>query len=130
MKEIRELVQSKLEEISNIDSGVPIPDDIIESGKTYFGYELQEDYQNSDTDSNYTMQITLIGRLVRKDDHTENTLEIMDLAIAELKSKLKELHFRYSIRDVSLDNGIRKMLVSGVVVYNEINKIISNIVSA
>lgn len=122
MKEIRELIQSKLEEINNLESGVPIPDDIVEDGKTYFGYELQEDNVGSDLENNYTMQVSIIGRIVRKNDVTENTLEIIDEALKEIKKKLKELNFKYSYKDITLDNGIRKIQVSGSAKYNEINK--------
>lgn len=122
MNELRDIIQSKLNEIDNIDSGPPIPDDIVELGKTYFGYELQEDSIGSDMDRNYTMQMSLTGRLVRKNDPTENTLEKIDIALSKLKSKLKELNIKYSYRDISMDNGIRKILVTGNVTYNEIKK--------
>ncbi len=122
MNELRDIIQSKLNEIDSIDSGPPIPDDIVELGKTYFGYELQEDSIDSDMDRNYTMQMSLTGRLVRKNDPTENTLEKIDIALSKLKSKLKELNIKYSYRDISMDNGIRKILVTGNVTYNEIKK--------
>ena len=122
MKEVRELFQSKFNDISTIESGPPIPDSIIEEGTTYFGYELQESFLNSDTDSNYAMQISIIGTLVRKDIATENTLEIIDEALESLKEKLKELHIRYSYKDISIDNGIRKMQVSGECRYSELIK--------
>lgn len=122
MKELRNLIQSKLNEISNVDSGVPIPDDVVENGKTYFGYELQEDNIGSDLEKNYTMQISITGRIVRKNIPDENTLEIIDDALDEIKKTLKGLNFKYSYRDITLENGIRKILVTGNAKYNEINK--------
>lgn len=122
MKEIRELIQSKLDKIENLESGVPIPDEIVEDGKTYFGYELQEDNAGSDLENNYTMEVSIIGRIVRKNNVTENTLEIIDEALKEIKKKLKELNFKYSYKDITLDNGIRKIQVSGSAKYNEINR--------
>ena len=68
------------------------------------------------------MQISIIGTLVRKDIATENTLEIIDEALESLKEKLKELHIRYSYKDISIDNGIRKMQVSGECRYSELIK--------
>lgn len=121
MNSIRVLVQSKFDEIEDLDCGVPVPDSIVENGKTYFGYELQENYVSGDCDSNYVMRIHLTGRLVRKDNVEENTLFIIDEALSKLKEKLKELNFNYSYRDISLDNGIRKMEVSGEALYNELN---------
>ena len=121
MDEIRVIIQSKLNEIKSIDAGVPVPDGMVEDGKTYFGYELQETYRGSDLSKNYTMQIDLTGRLVRKESTEENTLQIMDTALSDIKEKLKELNFKYSYNDISFQDGIRKILVKANVRYNEIN---------
>lgn len=121
MKEIRELIQTKLDEIEDLESGVPIPDDIVETGTTYFGYELQEDNIGSDVENNYTMQVSITGRIVRKNLTTENTLEIIDIALSKIKKQLKSLNFKYSYKDITLDNGIRKILVTGNAKYNELN---------
>ncbi len=122
MDEIRKLIQSKLSELTSVECGVPIPDGMVEDGQTYFGYELQEEYRDSDLDRRYTMQIYLTGRLVRKESAEENTLQIMDLALEELKEKLKELNFKYSYNDISFQDGIRKILVKANVRYYEANK--------
>ena len=122
MDEIRTLIQSKLSELTDIDCGVPIPDGMVEIGKTYFGYELQENYSGGDLNKNYTMEIVLTGRLVRQVDMLENTLEIMDLQLEKLKNKLKELNLKYSYNDISFDDNIRKYYVRASGRYNEINK--------
>lgn len=122
MNGIREIIQSKLDEIENMECGVPIPDDIVEEGKTYFGYEIQEDYLNSDFDKNYTMQVNITGRIVRKNNSLEDTLKIVDEAISNLKIKLKDLNFKYNFKDITLENNIRKILVTGNTKYNEMNK--------
>ena len=121
MNEIRTFIQSKLDEIYGVECGVPIPDSIVEDGKTYFGYELQEDFNSSDCDRNYIMQVSIIGRIVRKEDPTENTLQIVDEALKNIKEKLKEMNFKYSYRDITLDE-FRKIQVTGSVFYNELNK--------
>ena len=119
---MRELIQSKFGLIQDVECGPPIPDSIVEEGTTQFGYELQENCLNSDTDSNYAMQVSIIGRIVRKDNPTENTLEIIDEALSSLKEKLKELKFKYSYKDISMDNGIRKIQLSGETKYSELIK--------
>lgn len=121
MNDIRTFIQSKLNEIVNVESGPPIPDSIVENGKTYFGYELQEDFRDSDTDSNYTMEIYLLGRIVRRENANEDTLSIIDSALNSIKTKLKEMNFKYSYKDITLDE-FRKIQVSGRVLYNELNK--------
>ena len=119
---MREYIQSKLDEIDDLDSGEPIADDVVEEGKTYFGYDSQETYIDSDYDNNYTMQVNLTGRLVRKINPTENTLAIVDSVLSELKEKFKEINFKYGYQDVTLDNRIKKIVVTAEGIYNEINK--------
>lgn len=121
MEEIRKMIQAKLEEIPSVNSGVPIPDGMVEEGETYFGYELQEVYLGSDFDRRYTYDLYLTGRLVRKEDREENTLSTMDSALSLIRSKLKELNFKTSYNDVSFEDGIRKYLVKANVRYNEAN---------
>ena len=118
---MRTLIQEKLDEISSIESSEPITDDIVEKNKTYFGYELTTTYVNSDLENNYTYRATITGHIIRKRIATENTLEILDLATKEIVDKLKELNFKCSFQDVSIDNGIKKIRLTGYVEYNEIN---------
>lgn len=120
MNGIRTYIQSKLNELVNVESGPPIPDSIVEDGKTYFGYELQEDFNDSDCDSNYTMQISIIGRIVRRENPGEDTLAIVDDALSQIKQKLKQMNFKYSYKDITLDE-FRKIQVTGSVYYNEMN---------
>lgn len=119
---MREFIQNKLNEITDLDSGEPIADDVVEDGKTYFGYDLQETYIDSDFDNNYTMQLNLTGRLVRKINPSENTLSIVDEILSKLKQKFKEINFKYNYQDVTLDNGIKKIIVTAEGIYNEMNK--------
>lgn len=121
MNDTRTLIQSKLNEIKTIDAGPPIPDSVVEDGQTYFGYELQETHIGGDCDSNYVMQVNLIGRLVRRVNDSEDTLKIIDEALSEIKKKLKEIRFSYDYRDVTIDNNLRKIEVDAEATYNELN---------
>lgn len=118
---MRTLIQEKLDEILDIESSEPIPDDIVQKNKTYFGYETATTYINSDLQNNYTYRTTITGHVIRKRVATENTLEILDSATKEIISKLKELNFKCSFQDVSINNGIKKISLTGYVEYNEIN---------
>ena len=51
---MREDLQDLLNEIQDLQVSTEIPDEILEEGKTYFSFTLQEDYQNGDYDNNYT----------------------------------------------------------------------------
>lgn len=118
---MREYIQSKLNELSNIEIGPFIPDGMIENKTTYFGYQLQEDYQSSDTDKNDHIRVSIQGFVLRKVSTNEDTLQIIDEASNQIKNKLKELNFKVSLKDVTLTDDIRKIQVTGYVYYNEIN---------
>lgn len=121
MDKLREIIQSKLEEIEDIEVSVEVPDDLLVKGTTYFSYSLYNNFQDSDFDKNYTYQVTLIGYIKRMQDDTEDTLKIVDKAQEEIKDKLKELNIKTSFQDVSIIDSIRKINVNGTVIYNEIN---------
>jgi cytoplasmic iron level regulating protein YaaA (DUF328/UPF0246 family) len=118
---IRDYIQSKLNELTGIESGVPIQDDIIEYGKTYFNYELSVNYIDSDFERNQTNRVNIIGYISRKANGTENTQEIIDTACKNIIDKLKELNFKCSYRDITQANSINKAQLTGFVEYNEIN---------
>jgi len=123
MNALRELIQQKLTSITSIDVGVAIPDTLVKEGTTYFSYELEENTLNSDFNNQYFMQVTLTGRLVRKELSSENTLSILDSALEEIKAKLKEINFDYSIREVSqFTDGFKKYAIDGTTRYYEKNK--------
>lgn len=117
---MREFIQSKLEEIENLEVTTEIPDDLLEDEKTYFSFSLQEDYQNSDLDNNYTFRPSFIGFVKRRDLSTENTLAIIDDMTKKIIEKFKELNFKSSYNDVTVDS-IRKIKITGYSLYNEIN---------
>ena len=58
---------------------------------------------------------------MRRKIPTENTTQIVDQALAEIKGKLKELNFKYTYNDINTDNNFKKVLVKANVRYNEIN---------
>ena len=122
MNELRSLIQQKLEEIQDIEVSAELPDDVIESGKTYFSYTLNRYYDNSDTDKNFVYRVTIDGFIKRKNDTEENTLEIIDNAQDEIEKKLKELNIKTDFQDVSVLDNIRKTRVSGRARYYELTK--------
>ena len=118
---MRRFIQSKLEELTNIQSGGIIPDDIVVENTTYFGYELSKNYINTDLNKNYTYRQNITGYVVRLLDMTENTQQIVDEAVENIKDKLKEINFKCNSRDISLSNNLVKVQITGYVDYNEIN---------
>ena len=118
---MRETIQSKLNELNNVESGKIIPDNIVVENTTYFGYELSRNYISSDLNKNYTYRQNITGYVVRLLDTTENTQEIVDIAVEEIKDKLKELNFKCNSRDVSLTDSLVKVQITAYSDYNEIN---------
>ena len=89
--------------------------------KTYFSFTFTNPYLNSDFDNNYTYEVNVTGfvkRLIRSD---ENTLQIVDKATDDIISKLKELNIRCSSQDVSIENNVQKIKITGLGRFNEIN---------
>lgn len=121
MDELRTLIQTKLEEIEDLEVSAEVPDNMLEDGKTYFSYNLQKTYLNGDHDKNYAYQVNLTGFIKRLEKPEENTLKIIDNISDKIGSKLKELNIKCDFVDVSVLDGIRKTQVSGETIYNEIN---------
>lgn len=118
---MRDFIQSKLSEIVNLDCGELIPDDVIEDNITYFGYMLTHNLEGSDFEENFTYNVVLTGYVIRRKNAEENTTKIVDDMTEEIINKLKEINFRSSYQDVSIDNNIQKIRISGNGRYNEIN---------
>lgn len=118
---MRTLIQSKLTEIRDIESGEIVSDDIIENDITYFGYQLQKSCIDTDMSRNCTYRVNITGYITRRIKATENTTEIVDIATENVISKLKELNFKCNVEDVSISNNIRKTKITGYTKYNEIN---------
>ena len=122
MKELRELIQSKLEEIQDLEVTSLIPDELMEENKVYFTYTLQKSFEDSDHDKNYTYQVILTGYVKVKDSSEDNMLELIDIKGEEVINKLKQINIKCSIFDITdTDSSYRKLKVSGSVRYNEIN---------
>ena len=118
---IRDKIQSKLNELTTVESGKIISDDIVVESTTYFGYELSRNYVDSDLNKNYTYRQNITGYVVRLLDTTENTQEIVDTATENIIKKLKELNFKCTSRDINLTDNLIKTQITGYVDYNEIN---------
>lgn len=118
---MRETIQKKLEELTNIEISTEIPDDMLEELKTYFSFTFTTPYINSDFDNNYTYDVSLTGFVKRLIRSEENTLQIVDKATDDIINKLKELNIRSSSYDVSIENNVQKIKITGLGRFNEIN---------
>lgn len=118
---MREYIQNKLDEIESVDSGDIVQEDIIELGTTYFGYSITTNFQKQDQDKNGTYRVSMIGFVIRKQSQLENTLSIVDNAVTEIEKKFKELNIKCSHEDITINNNVRKIKITGYCYFNEIN---------
>lgn len=118
---LRQFIQSKLNELMDIEVGTELPDDMLVQDKVYFSYLLNNNLIDNDFERNGTYNVSIIGYLKLKSSIEEDSLEVIDNAQKELKEKLKEINFRVSFRDVSIIDEIRKIQVTATATYNEIN---------
>lgn len=118
---MRNYIQRKLNEIQTVETGDIVQEDIIEVGTTYFGYSLKTNIQNHDQEKNATYRVSIIGFVIRKQNQTENTLLIVDNATNDIVNKLKELNIKCSYEDITTDNNVRKIKITGYCYFNEIN---------
>lgn len=121
MEELRELIQSEFNKLEDVQCGVAIPDGMVESGTNYFGYELQEIYSSADLNGSNVMDVSLTGRLVRRNESEEDSLKEIYIALESLKGALKKLNFKYSYNDINLDDNFKKVLVKANARYYETN---------
>ena len=118
---LRQFIQLKLNELTDIEVGTELPDDMLVENQVYFSYLLQNNFENSDFDKNYTYNVAIIGYLKLKSSPEIDSLSVIDNAQKELKEKLKEINFHCSFNDVSIIDNIRKVQVRAYGTYNEIN---------
>lgn len=123
MNELREQLQTALSSITSIGVGVALPDNLVSDGVTYLSYELEENTLQRDFDKRYFMQVIFTGRIVRKDNASENTLQILETALEQVESKLKDLNFEFTVREVSqFTDGFKKFAIDGTARYYDKNK--------
>lgn len=118
---LRQFIQGKLNEITDIEVGTELPDNMLVQNKVYFSYLLNDNHIGKDMDQNGTYDISIIGYLKLKSSMEIDSLEVIDNARNILKNKLKEINFNVSFRDVSIIDDIRKIQVTANARYNEIN---------
>lgn len=119
---LREFIQNKIDELTEIDVGTEVPDDMLVLNKVYFSYLLSNDLLDKDFDQNGTYDVSIIGYLKLKVSKDIDSLRVIDIAQENLKNKLKEINFGVSFKDVSIIDDIRKIQVIAHAKYNEINK--------
>ena len=118
---LRKKIQTALNTITTVDAGVPVPDNVVEDGVTYFGYELQTASTFVTYNKDRRTQIALIGRVVRVDNVNEDTQAVVDTAVNEIIGVLTGLNFYCDTKDITIEQNIRKTQISAIAVYDTMN---------
>lgn len=118
INDLRKILQSRLEQIENLNCGTPKTDDLVEENEIFYGYELTYSVNSSDLGYQYNdYSITLTGRLVSKN----KSLATMDHTAQEIAQVLRDLRFKYTIQDVTEYSTTKKLIINGTTSMDEVN---------
>ena len=93
---LRQMIQSKLTEIEGLESGIIVAQDMVETGRYYFGYDVRTSLNKRDLSyDNEQYTVAIIGYLSTKGGTQKEFDDYLD-AICE---KLGELRFRPTTQD-------------------------------
>lgn len=118
---IRKMIQTKLNEIEGLDSGIIVAEDMVEKGRYYFGYDVRTSLNRRDLSyDNEQYTISLVGYLSTKG----GTLADFDKYLDAICDKLGELRFRPTTQDspISSDAGYRECMLSAYAQANTLEK--------
>lgn len=118
---LRKLIQSKLSEIEGLETGIIVAQDMVETGRYYFGYDIRTSLNHRDLSyDNEQYTISIIGYLSTKGGTQKQFDDYLD-AICE---KLGELRFRPTTQDspITPDTGYRECMLTAYAQANTLEK--------
>lgn len=121
VNKLRRMVQSKLSEIDGLESGIIVAQDMVETGRYYFGYDLRTSLNHRDLSyDNEQYTVSIIGYLSTKGGTQKQFDDYLD-AICD---KLGELRLRPTTQDspISPDTGYRECMLTAYAQLNTLEK--------
>lgn len=118
---LRKLIQSKLTEIDGLESGIIVSQDMVETGRYYFGYDLRTSLNHRDLSyDNEQYTVSIIGYLSTKG----GTQKQFDDYLDAICKKLGELRFRPTTQDspITPDTGYRECMLTAYAQLNTLEK--------
>lgn len=118
---LRKMIQSKLNEIEGLESGIIVSQDMVEVGRYYFGYDLRASLNSRDLSyDNEQYTISIVGYLSTKGGTQKQFDDYLD-AICE---KLGELRFRPTTQDSPIppDTGYRECMLTAYAQANTLER--------
>ena len=121
VNKLRRMIQSKLTEIEGLESGIIVAQDMVETGRYYFGYDVRTSLNKRDLSyDNEQYTVAIIGYLSTKGGTQKEFDDYLD-AICE---KLGELRFRPTTQDspIAPDTGYRECMLAAYAQLNTLEK--------
>ena len=121
VNKLRQMIQSKLTEIEGLESGIIVAQDMVETGRYYFGYDVRTSLNKRDLSyDNEQYTVAIIGYLSTKGGTQKKFDNYLD-AICE---KLGELRFRPTTQDSPMtpDTGYRECMLTAYAQLNTLEK--------
>ena len=121
VNKLRQMIQSKLTEIKGLESGIIVAQDMVETGRYYFGYDVRTSLNKRDLSyDNEQYTVAIIGYLSTKGGTQKKYDNYLD-AICE---KLGELRFRPTTQDspITPDTGYRECMLTAYAQLNTLEK--------
>jgi hypothetical protein len=121
VNKLRTMIQSKLTEIDGLEAGIIVAQDLVETGRYYFGYDVRTSLNKRDLSyDNEQYTISIVGYLSTKG----GTQAKFDKYLDAICDKLGELRFRTTTQDspISPDTGYRECMLTGYAQLNTLEK--------
>lgn len=118
---LRRMIQAKLNEIEGLDSGIIVDQEMVETGRYYFGYDIRTSLNHRDLSyDNEQYTISIIGYLSTKGGTQKEFDDYLD-AICD---KLGELRFRPTTQDspITPDPGYRECMLTAYAQANTLER--------
>ena len=118
---LRQMIQSKLTEIKGLESGIIVAQDMVETGRYYFGYDVRTSLNKRDLSyDNEQYTVAIIGYLSTKG----GTQKEFDDYLDAICKKLGELRFRPTTQDspITPDTGYRECMLTAYAQLNTLEK--------
>lgn len=118
---LRRMIQSKLTEIEGLECGIIVAQDMVETGRYYFGYDVRTSLNKRDLSyDNEQYTVSIVGYLSTKGGAQKEFDDYLD-AICE---KLGELRFRPTTQDspITPDTGYRECMLTAYAQLNTLEK--------
>lgn len=118
---LRKLIQSKLMEIEGLEAGIIVAQEMVETGRYYFGYDIRTSLNHRDLSyDNEQYTISIIGYLSTKG----GTQKQFDDYLDAICGKIGELRFRPTTQDspITPDTGYRECMLTAYAQANTLEK--------